>query len=271
MKSVVKILAVALVAVLSAQSVYGWDAKGHTAIGHIADRNLTPKARKMVSRYLGHSLAYYASWMDQVRYVDAYHHTARWHSVGVKDGKLMPSDLTGSKAFYGTPLQNDDYGIVRLEQIVEQMRGYRNLSDSTVAVNLKCMIHLVGDMHCPGHTFFADQSMQYYIKDGGKRVHYHNFFDAAYARFNKGVSPVRFFDKNCRLSKAEVELLCGGSVEEWIRSNFPQYRECYKLLPKGMDFRELSDVEQKRVGEITNRLHVEAGYRLAYIVNEIFK
>ena len=271
MRGAVKILVVVLVAMLSVQSVYGWDAKGHTAIGHIADRNLTPKARKMVSHYLGHSLAYYASWMDQVRYVDAYHHTARWHSVGVKEGKLMPSDLTGSKAFYGTPLQNDDYGIIRLEQIVEQMKGYRNLSDSTVAVNLKCLIHLVGDMHCPGHTFFADESMQYYIKDGGKRVHYHNFLDAAYARFNKGVSPIKFYNKHCRLSKAEVEALCRGSVEEWIRANFPQYRECYKLLPEGRDCRTLSEEEQKRVKEMTNRLHIEAGYRLAHIVNEIFR
>ena len=256
---------------LSVQSAYGWDAKGHTTIGHIADRNLTPKARKMVSRYLGHTLAYYASWMDQVRYVDAYHHTARWHSVGVRDGKLMPSDLTGSKAFYGTPLQNDDYGIVRIEQIVEQMKDYRNLSDSTVAVNLKCLIHLVGDMHCPGHTFFADESMQYYLKDGGKPLHYHNFLDAAYCRFNKGVSPVKFYNENCRLSKAEVEALCGGSVEGWILANFPQYRECYKILPKGRECKTLTEAEKRRVKEITDRLHIEAGYRLAHIVNEIFK
>ena len=139
MRGAVKVLVVVLVAMLSVQSVYGWDAKGHTAIGHIADRNLTPKARKMVSHYLGHSLAYYASWMDQVRYVDAYHHTARWHSVGVKEGKLMPSDLTGSKAFYGTPLQNDDYGIIRLEQIVEQNCAIRtNQITGDVARNKAC-------------------------------------------------------------------------------------------------------------------------------------
>jgi hypothetical protein len=65
--------------------------------------------------------------------------------------------------------------------------------------------------------------------------------------------------------------LCRGGVEEWIRANFPQYRECYVLLPEGRDFRDLSQAEQKRVGEITDRLHIEAGYRLAHIVNEIFK
>lgn len=54
-------LALSVVALFSVTSAYGWDASGHGTIGHIADRNLTPKARKMCSKYLGHSLAYYAS------------------------------------------------------------------------------------------------------------------------------------------------------------------------------------------------------------------
>jgi hypothetical protein len=272
MKRLAKIAVVLLlVMTFATPNLYGWDSGGHAAIGHIADRNLTPKARKMCAKYLGHSLAYYASWMDQVRYVDAYHHTARWHSVGVKDGELMPSDLTGSTAFYGTEMKSDDHGVAHVERIIEEMKGYKSLADSVVAVNLKLMIHLVGDLHCPGHTFFAEQSMQYYIKDKGKRIHYHNYFDAVYNRFNKGVSPIEFYDENCRLSKVEMAALCSGNIESWVRENFALYKECYRLLPKDRDYSTLSDEEQRRVREISNRLHIEAGYRLAHIINEMFK
>ena len=81
MKRVLNLMVCAL-ALLSVSQVSAWDAKGHCVIAHIADQNLTPKARKMCSKYLGHSLAYYASWMDMWRYSDEYHHTARWHAVG---------------------------------------------------------------------------------------------------------------------------------------------------------------------------------------------
>lgn len=44
----------------------------------------------------------------------------------------------------------------QLTRAIERLRNYRELSDSTVNVNLKYVIHLVGEMHCPGHIYFAD-------------------------------------------------------------------------------------------------------------------
>ena len=271
MKGLIKLWLVLFAVLVSVHSVYGWDAKGHSVIGHIADRHLTAKACKMRDKYLGHTLAYYASWMDQVRYVDAYHHTARWHSVGVKDGALMPSDLTGSKAFYGTKMKNDDYGVAQVERIIEEMKNYKNLPDSVVVVNLKCLIHLVGDLHCPGHTFFADEPQQYYLKMGKRRLHFHNYHDAAFSRFNKGYDAVKFCDRYCRLTKAEKSALCEGDMEQWLRTNMPLYRECYKLLPAATDYFDLPDENKFRLKEISDNLHITAGYRLAHIVNEIFK
>jgi hypothetical protein len=47
MKSVIRISILVLAVLLSVQTVCGWNAQGHTVIGHIADRNLTPNACKM--------------------------------------------------------------------------------------------------------------------------------------------------------------------------------------------------------------------------------
>ena len=271
MKAFVKILLVIMAVMLSVQSVYAWGSKGHKVIGYIADMNLTPQARTMCDKYLGESLEVGSTWMDKVRYTKEYHHTARWHSVGVKDGEFVPSQLTGSKARYDTPLHDDDHGIARLVQIMEQMNDYRNLPDSTVAVNIKYMIHIVGDMHCPGHIFFADQSMQYNIKVGGKKIHFHNFLDKAYDHFHKGVAIADFYEHNGRLNKTKQKRLCKGDIAQWVENNLPFYRECYVYLPKEAEFNNLSEKEQLRLKEITDRLQIEAGYRLAYLINRIFK
>lgn len=269
---VAKILALLFaVMALVPQCAYGWNGKGHAVIGHIADCNLTPKARRMCQKYLGGTLASHASWMDKVRYVDAYHHTARWHSVGVKDGKFVPSNLTGSRARYDTPMQEDDYGVAKIEQLQKELRNYRKLSDSTVTVGLKLIIHMVGDLHCPGHTFFADHSQQYYFTIGGKKIHFHTFVDRAFIRYNKGVSAEEFYDGYCHLSKAEIRALCKRSVADWIWDNESDFRECYKILPPMCEYNDLSEGERRRLKEITDRLHRDAGYCLAHIVNGVFR
>ena len=83
-----RLLILLCVTLFSVTIAYGWNNAGHCTIAHIADQNLTSKARKMCNKYLGHSLAYYSSWLDQWRYSKEYHHTARWHAVGVRDGEL---------------------------------------------------------------------------------------------------------------------------------------------------------------------------------------
>ena len=271
MKGAVKIFVIALAVMLSVQNIYAWNGRGHGAIGYVADVNLTPKARRMCNKYLGGSLSSHASWMDKVRYTEEYHHTARWHSVGVKGDELVPSQLTGSKARYDTPMHQNDHGVARLKEIMEQMKDYRHLSDSAVVVNLKFIIHIVGDLHCPGHTFFADQSMQYKIVVSGKPRAFHGFIDSAYSYFNKGVDYADFYEQYGYLTKAERVALCKGDMESWLRSNFPIYRECYELLPAGGEYDDLTDAQQNRLRDMTNRLYVEAGYRLAHIINKIFK
>ena len=263
-------LVLILVMLLSVPQAYAWNSLGHATIGHIADRNLTPKARKMCSKYLGHSLAYYASWLDEWRYSHEYHHTARWHAVGVKDGKLVPGQLAGDVADFLAPLTMDDHGVARLAQLQDALKNYRKLSDSAVVVNLKCIIHMVGDMHCPSHVFYDGQK-QFVMKENGEEIRFHGYQDRAYARFNKGRSADQFYDKYCRLTKEEIAELCKGDMESWVKQNEPIFRECYPLLSPTIDYKDLPEQNKLRMKEITDQLHRDAGYRLAHIINQIFK
>lgn len=261
---------VAIVALFSVSSAYGWNSAGHCTIGHIADRNLTPKARKMCSKYLGHSLAYYASWLDHWRYSEEYHHTARWHAVGVKDGKLIPGELVGDISVFRAPLTPDEHGVARMEQMLEALKEYRNMPDSAVAVNLKCIIHMVGDMHCPGHVFYDGQK-QFKFKENGKDARFHGYNDKTFLRFHKGKTASDFRKKYCRLTEEEKRELCKGDMESWVRDNEPIFRECYTLLSPTIDYKDLPEQNKFRMKEITDELLIEAGYRLAEVMNRIFK
>ena len=127
---------------LNTGSVFGWGREGHETIAKIAERNLTKKAKKRIEKYLGgHSIVYFAKWMDEYRHTPEYKFTNNWHTVPVNAGLRYEDSMlaTGGNAIYG------------LEQAIENLKNYRSLTDSAVEVNLKYIIHLVGDMHCPAH------------------------------------------------------------------------------------------------------------------------
>ena len=129
---------------LNTGSVFGWGREGHETIAKIAERNLTKKAKKRIEKYLGgHSIVYFAKWMDEYRHTPEYKFTNNWHTVPV-NAELRYEDsmlATGGNAIYG------------LEQAIENLKNYRSLTDSAVEVNLKYIIHLVGDMHCPAPDY----------------------------------------------------------------------------------------------------------------------
>ena len=271
MKQRILTIVVALMALFSVNNAYGWRSNGHGTIGYIADRNLTPKARKMCAKYLGHSLSYHASWFDNWRYSKEYHHTARWHAVGVKsDGSFVPGQLLGDISDFLTKMYPEDHMIARLAELRTNLKDYKNMSDSAVAVNLCAIIHIVGDMHCPGHTFFEGET-QFVMKEGDSELRYHGFWDDSYTRFHGDKTSDQFYKEFCTLTPEEIADICKGEPEEWLRANFPQFRETYTLVSPGMDVRELSEENKKRAKEMTDILHRNAGYRLAYVINQIFK
>ena len=64
---------------LNTGSVFGWGREGHETIAKIAERNLTKKAKKRIEKYLGgHSIVYFAKWMDEYRHTPEYKFTNNW-------------------------------------------------------------------------------------------------------------------------------------------------------------------------------------------------
>ena len=82
-----KRLFLVLIAALYALNSFGWGQKGHDVVAYIAECNLTNKAYKNVVKILdGHSLVYYANWMDNASNTPDYRYTKTWHYANVDEG-----------------------------------------------------------------------------------------------------------------------------------------------------------------------------------------
>ena len=98
--------------------VFGWGREGHETIAKIAERNLTKRAKKRIEKYLGgHSIVYYAKWMDEYRKTPEYAFTDGWHTAPV-DARLHYSDeLLNPKR------GNAIYGLESAIRILENYRS----------------------------------------------------------------------------------------------------------------------------------------------------
>ena len=124
-----RFILIILAGLLVCSPAFGWGREGHETIAKIADNNLESSARKVIEKYLGdHSIVYYAKWMDEYRHTPEYGFTTRWHVARVDE----------NLKYFARP-QGD--AVKAINNAVEILKDYKNQTDSTVAVNLKYIIH----------------------------------------------------------------------------------------------------------------------------------
>ena len=286
MKLKITILAMFVMA-FSAQSVSAWGTLGHRTIATIAENHLTPEAKAATDKYLNGSLTSVALWMDRTAswnkkrksYIPGWDLTSVWHTL-VVDEKCRPSSTT-------TPKGSGKL-VPGLKMCVENLKNYRNLTDSAVVVNLKCVIHMLGDMHCPTHIYFlefpdcfpgpkdangkrrpARDRINVYYKD--KKMTYHSFWDGV------GISEIypehskdyKFYaEKFGKASPKQKAKACKGDIDDWVYDSAKSCRPVYNNVKAGdhldRDFILL-------YSKITQKQCLKAGCRLAHILNECFK
>ena len=126
---------------LAARSGFAWGQKGHDVTAYIAECHLTPAAAKKIDKVLGgYSPVYFANWLDNASHTPEYAYTKTWHYLNVDEGRTlddMPANPQGDI-------------LKAVTEIVAKLRA-GGLSPEEEAFNLKMLIHLLGDMHCPMH------------------------------------------------------------------------------------------------------------------------
>ena len=121
-------------------NAFGWGQTGHRVVGQIAENHLSKKARKQISLILdGQSIAMVSNFMDEIKSEPKYDSLSPWHYCTIPDGV----------EYKGAPGEGD---IIKAINTYIYILKTGNISKQEEAFALKCLIHLVGDIHQPLHV-----------------------------------------------------------------------------------------------------------------------
>ena len=255
------LLLVAIVATIS--TAKGWGGFGHSAIAYAAEQLVEPEVRQKCRQYLGTTITYQASWMDAYRSIKPYTPCDEWHSTNIDaKGKVMKG-LTTTGAFH----------IVR---ICNEMKDgkYKQMSDSLVKINLQYLIHMIGDHHCPVHVRWdktEHPEFHYRLKIKNKSIASHGFWDGSPHRWRKKWTADKYYANMQKLTPAQAKRVMKGDGYTWTQETANTARLCLDLTPAGSDITQYTQEQKDAIHAVVDRQLQLASYRLAGVLNEIFK
>ena len=276
----------ALVLMFSVQDAMAWDGWTHKLIAHIAEPYLTDKAKEETIKYLGSPIYDHATWMDKVaswnkKRIRGWEQTSVWHMASVDRVGNKKYALSEKRTSKGSGALHD-----QLVKSMELLKNRQNHTDSAVMINLKCLIHMVEDMHCPVHLYYTEDEDCFGGKVNGKkistrnqmRIYYegkkttlHKVWDGMsirelYPEFGKDYEKFRVeLDKVKPKKRAKI---CQGTTADWLVQNAKNCRYIYDEIDREAHIDYSYIVRNKK---LSKQQCLFAAYRLAHVLNECLK
>lgn len=256
-----KRIVLTICALLATLNSFGWGQKGHDAVAYIAECNLEPAVYQKVVKILGgHSLVYYANWMDNASNSDAYRYTKTWHYANVDKGYT-----------YATMTKNPKGDVVTaINEIVTKLKSGK-LTAEQEAVNLKFLIHLVGDVHAPMHAGRLSDlgGNRVIVKYFGEKIKLHALWDTNLIEDCHRWSYTEWQQQLDKFCPAERKAqLAAGTAEEWLEESHTLAKDIYIASPKN------AKLWYYYLNYYTPRIEeriLAGGIRLAWLLNEIYR
>lgn len=252
-----KALLVAAATLLATLNVQAWGGFGHTIVAYVAEQHLTPEAKAKCEHYLGHSVPYSASWMDYWRSVPPYKETTYWHVCCADENNNLIQE-------------KDRCAALQIERICKELKNYKKLPNEQIDLNLKLLIHMVGDMHCPSHIVYVPKIPNNNIRVKGKLVGRHKFWDYSPVTFHPKWNAESYFNHLDVATDKQIKKICKGTPEAWAMEQARIMRRTYALYENGAEFTKLPREVRNEMQQLVEDNLLKAGYRLAYLLNKIF-
>ncbi len=267
-----KIYLLLLAAFAFAPAAHAWENSIHTGIAAIADANLTPTAKKNIDAALGnHSIVYYAYWLHDVANTGDYTPSKTWHTVAFTPKCKM---IAGKKA------DKSKEGIIRtahafdaLTYAVETLQHRDNLTKAEIADNIRFVVCILADLHCPANYIYTDKLQERAWKyNYNKDYNYMKFwqgyaFDGTFGMWRAA----EFVHQLNRKSGEQIEALTAGSLTEWVTKNAAEYRRIYSMVTPDQKFDKKSfRLWLNEFYPLSTEYIADAGYRIAYLLNGLF-
>ena len=240
--------------------LFAWGGKAHDIIAHIAQQNLTPRAKTEVARLLkGETLVYYAMWLDNIRSDATYNFTATWHYANVDSAQTYE---TMSKVETGDVLTATDLALKKITSGTE--------NDSIKAMYLKFLIHLIGEIHCPMHAGRAtdrggNDFPVIWFRD---TINLHSLWDFHLLNRARSWSYTEWaVNLMSSVAPTDISHMQRGTPKEWFAETVVLADYVYKNTPQNqnLDFRYIYEKSH-----ILEQQLKRGGYRLAYMLNTTF-
>ncbi|MBQ7855968.1 MAG: S1/P1 nuclease [Alistipes sp.] len=241
-------------------TAFGWGQKGHDVVAYIAECNLSPKAYARVVALLDdHSPVYYANWMDNASHTREYRYTKTWHYANVDEGHTFES----------MPRNEKGDVVKAIEDIVAALKS-GSLTEQQEKLQLRFLIHLVGDIHSPMHAGRLSDlgGNKVPLSFFGKKTNLHSLWDTALVEAAHKWSYTEWqqqLDRHCPPQrKAQI---AQGTPTEWFKQSHEIAKGVYLASqPKA----KLSYWYLNYYTPIVEEQLLCGGLRLARLLNEIY-
>ena len=261
--------ALSLVLMLNSATLFGWGPKGHDVVAAIAEKHLSEETKAILNEILdGHSIVYYSSWMDSIQnspeWESKYSHTKTWHYANVDKGET-----------YQTMKKNEKGDVVTaLTTITEKLKTF--YPDNLYAIeadDVKMIIHMVGDMHCPMHagrlSDLGGNRMK--VRWFGRNTNLHSTWDSKMIDSARTWSYSEWCEHLDSLDPEHVQMYWSGSFEDWFVETVGMAAQVYEYVENLGE--ENPNLSYQFVYDFSLMLEdrlVVGGIRLAYVLNSIF-
>lgn len=273
----IKRISIAVFLLAVCQLASGWGGEGHRIVVAIAERHLSQRALDNISRYIpAEDLIKESVYMDIHRKDSNLLYAYNFHEqcINLKTMEYDPNAHVDCGDI-SRALWLADYNLSHLSAV----------SDSIVQLNLRMLLHFVGELHCPVHLGIPSiwQPKPPFRKDFGKWYwrgknvkSFHAFIDRAPRYMFPDMTPEQVAESIDRLSRREARKVVKGDFTDWtndsVRGGFRIYDSFPPLweIPDTPEAKHIPDDYLDRVGGILTEELVKAGYQLAELLNRYF-
>ena len=254
-----KLIFTLLISAAACFSAGAWGRVGHEVVIAIAQRHISDKTKANIAQYFDYDIRRDAVWMDQHRRDKCIAYTTAWHVYNVDENHNYDPNPRLHKGDVIHGLQIADYNL----------RHYKELSDSAVVMNVRMLIHFVGDMHCPVHSYLpGPRNFWECSLEGYNTTTFHALYDKIPEYLWPGKSVDEIVSEIDVCGACKRHRIAKGTLYDWARACGDRNAVIYEINPPLTKNLDPDTVEKSR--EVVTLQLRDAGYRLARLLEFYF-
>jgi hypothetical protein len=287
----IRCLLVMLLSTISVPQLFAWGPTGHRVVAEIAQRHLTPAARRQIADLLGgYSLADVANWADDLRSDPRFDKYKRLHFATVPNGTKSYRDSTPDScgdvvaainalsAFLRTGSRDD---LFKVKALTDKSDGNTAKACNPVETEpitretaLRLLVHFMGDIHQPLHVGGTDRGGNMVKVNwlGRWQTNLHSVWDDEMVDFER-LSYVEYANFLDHASDEQVARWQTGDAVAWADEDVAMRSALYIFPDDSKPATDIHMVSYGYIGAQRSRMReqmLKGGLRLAGVLNVIF-